>query len=245
MTLTATDCSSSFRQPDGSTLTVLDDVNLEVEPGTRFGISGPSGSGKTTLLYVLSGILRPQRGVVRWGADELTRMGEAARDRWRLAYAGFVFQDFLLFPGMSPIGNVALPASFGAADRAGSRGRIHAQRERPRDRAAALLERVGITDRGRAVSSMSRGERQRVAIARALLSRPAVIFADEPTASLDRSSAADVGRLLVGVANEAGATLIVVTHDPDLLAQMDRVAAIEAGSLRDTVARPTGEGADR
>ncbi len=245
MTLTATDCSLSFRQPDGSTLTALNDVNLEVEPGTRLGISGPSGSGKTTLLYVLSGILRPERGVVRWGFDELTSMREAARDRWRLAYAGFVFQDFLLFPGMSPIGNVALPASFGTAERAGSRGRIHAQPDRPRDRAAALLERVGISDRGRDVTSMSRGERQRVAIARALLSRPAVIFADEPTASLDRSSAADVGRLLVGVAAEAGATLIVVTHDPDLLAQMDRVAAIEAGSLRDRVARPTGEGVGR
>jgi ABC-type lipoprotein export system ATPase subunit len=240
MTLTATDCSLSFRQPDGSTLTVLDDVSLEVEPGTRLGITGASGSGKTTLLYVLSGILLPDRGAVKWGTDTLTAIGEAARDRWRLGCAGFVFQDFLLFPGMSPLQNVMLASTFV------SRASFAAGASfRPRDRAVALLERVGITDRGRAVASMSRGERQRVAIARALLSRPAVIFADEPTASLDRSSAADVGRLLVDVATEAGATLIVVTHDPELLARMDRVAAIEAGSFRDPVARPAVGGGYR
>jgi putative ABC transport system ATP-binding protein len=194
---------------------------LVVKQGELLGISGPSGSGKTTLLHVLAGLLKPTAGSVRWGEDELTRMGENARDRWRRQHVGFVFQDFHLVPELTARDNVLLPLWFERA-------------RAPTDavaRATLLLEQVGIPDPQRRAAVLSRGEQQRVAIARALLQRPGVILADEPTASLDAASGDIVAELLVRSAGEVGATLVLVSHDPALLARMEVVHRMEQGTL--------------
>jgi putative ABC transport system ATP-binding protein len=194
---------------------------LEVAPRTLLGISGPSGSGKTTLLHVLAGLLTPSSGQVRWGEDDLVMLGEGARDRWRRGHVGLVFQDFHLIPELSARDNVLLPLWFGGwragADMIG--------------RATALLTQVGLPDPQRRAAVLSRGEQQRVAIARALLGRPAILLADEPTASLDAETGAVVANLLTQAARETGATLIVVSHDPSLLARMDLVRRMEKGVL--------------
>lgn len=192
-----------------------------VDAGARVAVTGPSGSGKTSLLYVLSGIEKPGAGTVRWGATELTGLPELGRDRWRRRNVGMVFQDFHLFPGLGSLENVLLAATF---DGLGAGAALRA-------RARLLLERVDLDDGDRRVEVLSRGEMQRVAVARALLFSPRVILADEPTASLDAANAAAVANLLLDLAGEAGATLIVVTHDPVLLARFSDVRRLVGGRL--------------
>lgn len=203
---------------------VLDAISFTVEPGRVVALTGPSGSGKSSLLYVLSGLLRADSGSVRWGEVELTGLDEAARDTWRRTHAGFVFQNFHLIEEMSPLHNVVLPAWF---------GRFSTATLRPR--AAKLLDELGVPNRRRA-ALLSRGEQQRVAIARALLLDPPVIFADEPTASLDAAAGAEVSALLSKLARQEGRTVVVASHDPDVLAQADRVLRLEHGRL--AVAEP-------
>jgi putative ABC transport system ATP-binding protein len=210
-----------FQHRGGAEAVAVRADRLDVPPGTLLGISGPSGSGKTSLLHVLAGLLRPRTGTVRWGDVELVRLGEGARDRWRRSHVGFVFQDFHLIPELSARDNVLLPAWFGQL-RAGAV--LSA-------RAATLLERMGIPDTGRRAGVLSRGEQQRVAMARALLAGPRILLADEPTASLDGVTAAQMTDLLTAQAREAGATLIVVSHDPALLARMDQVRRMDKGVL--------------
>ena len=200
---------------------VLDLARLEVAAGTPLAITGPSGAGKSSLLYVLTGIENPDRGSVRWGAQELTSMPEAARDRWRRRFVGFVFQDFHLIPGMDALENVLLPLSF--SNLSVSRD----QRERGRE----LLGRMGLAVAGTPASRLSRGEQQRVALARALIQSPAIIVADEPTASLDAASADKVMDLLMDSAEELGATLIAVTHDPMVRERLGRELTLSHGRL--------------
>lgn len=219
--LRAANLGLAYPAADGGLHEVLAIDAFAVEAGARVAVTGPSGSGKTSLLYVLGGLERPRTGTVAWGATELTALGEAGRDRWRRRNVGLVFQDFHLFPGLSGLDNVLLPATFdgvkaGAAERA---------------RARALLDRVGLDDGEQRVETLSRGEMQRVAVARALLFSPPIILADEPTASLDKANAAAVAGLLLELAGEAGATLIVVTHDPGLLACFADVRRLVAGRL--------------
>lgn len=199
-----------------------------VAAGGRVAVTGPSGSGKTSLLYVLAGLERPRAGTVAWGDTELTRLPESSRDRWRRRHVGLVFQDFHLFPGLSALDNVLLPATF---DRLAAAPEHH-------ERALALLGRVGLGDPGRRVETLSRGEMQRAAVARALLFSPPILLADEPTASLDAANAAAVADLLLELAAEAGATLIVVTHDPALLARFSDVRRLLAGRLTTEGAPP-------
>jgi putative ABC transport system ATP-binding protein len=208
-----------YRQRGGPVRALAID-HLQIAPATLCGFSGPSGSGKTTLLHAVGGLLRPTAGEIRWGADDLARMGEAARDRWRRRTVGFVFQDFHLVPELSALDNVILTAWF-----AGWSARAHT------DRAAGLLHEAGLADPHRRAGLLSRGEQQRVAIARALLHRPALIFADEPTASLDAATGAAVAELLVASARAVGATLLAVSHDAALLARMDVVHRIDKGRL--------------
>lgn len=184
---------------------------LDLAPGARIALTGPSGSGKTTFLNLLTGLERLRHGTLAWGDTDLSALGEGARDRWRAGAVGLVMQDFHLFPGLSALDNVLLPQRL-------------ARWRSPADLAEtgrALLARVGLDRPGQSVETMSRGQMQRVAVARALAARPAILVADEPTASLDADSGAAVGALLVDLARETGATLIVATHDPRLTARLD------------------------
>ena len=200
---------------------VLTVPNLSLAAGSATAIEGPSGAGKSSLLHVLAGIERPTKGSVRWGADDLWTLANPARDRWRRERLGLVFQDMHLLDGLSALDNVLLPLLFDHV-------RVPAAL---RDRAAALLDRLGVAALERRVTVMSRGERQRVALARALLRNPAVLLADEPTASLDATAAARVGELLLCAATDAGATLIVATHDTALLARLSVRLHLYAGQL--------------
>lgn len=202
---------------------------LRLAAGAMVAVAGPSGSGKSTLVNVLTGLERPARGVVRWGQTDIARLSEGARDRWRGGHVGLVMQDFHLFPGLSALENVLLPARLArAADRALVR------------RAGDLLHGMGLARPRQRIETMSRGEMQRVAIARALLRRPGILIADEPTASLDAETGALIGGLLLDLAREAGATLIVVTHDAALIRRLPRRIALDRGRL---AAAPPAEAA--
>lgn len=194
---------------------------LELAGGTSLAVTGPSGAGKSTFINVVTGLERPSFGRVLWNGTDVAALSEAARDRWRAVSIGLVMQDFHLFPGLSAIENVLLPARF-------RHFRLPADL---RARAEGLLAQVGLDAGSRKIETFSRGEMQRVAIARALLLRPGAIVADEPTASLDSDSAAAVADLLVSLARAEGATLVVVTHDRALSARLDRRIGFAAGRL--------------
>ena len=194
---------------------------LAVPAGSMLGIRGGSGSGKTTLLHCLAGIEPVRSGSVVWGSTDITQLSPSALTAWRLQNVGLVFQDFHLLEGLSAIDNVLLPTSFTA---------WHASTAL-RTRAADLLKRAGISDANRRTEVLSRGERQRVAVARALLFAPPVVLADEPTASLDPENRAIVAQLLCQMAQEHGATLIVVSHDAQLLEKMHQQMELRSGAL--------------
>lgn len=194
---------------------------LDLAPGTALGVRGPSGAGKSTLLFALAGLAEAATGSVRWGEADILSMRPDARARFRAGTVGMIFQDFLLFDEMDAPGNAGLKALFAPRrDRTGLR-----------QRGAEALTRLGLTGEGRTVASYSGGERQRVAIARALSSDPAVILADEPTASLHRAAADALTDDLLADVAERGRTLIVVSHDQRLLDRMTRVIEIADGAL--------------
>ncbi len=195
---------------------ILTVPELALAAGSATALEGPSGAGKTSLLHALAGIERPAQGSVCWDGDDIWSLPRPALDRWRRERLGLVFQDMHLLDGLSALDNVLLPLLFD-----------HARAPAPmRERAGALLDRLGVAGPLRAVSVMSRGERQRVALARALLRRPAIVLADEPTASLDRVAGAAVGSLLIEAASETGATLVIATHDPSLLERLPRLRLV-------------------
>ena len=204
----------------GGATRILAINDLSLAAGTLCGIAGPSGSGKTTLLHLVGGLLAPGQGGIWWNGTEVTALPGRDRDAWRRRHAGFIFQEFHLIGELSALDNVLLPVWFAAASARTRRAEAH-----------ALLARVGIATPGRRAAVLSRGEQQRVAIARALLHRPALILADEPTASLDDATAAVVGDLLVAATRESGATLLMASHDQALLARMDRVIHLRGGRL--------------
>jgi len=205
--------------PDGRAL--LRVGALDIRPGEAVGVRGPSGAGKTTLLHVMAGLIRPARGAVRWGDTDLATLDEAARDAFRRRSLGLIFQDFLLFEELSPLGNAAVAAAWAPA----------AERPAIRARAATLLDRLGVPPGARGVSGFSGGERQRVAAARALAANPAAVLADEPTASLDRASADRLVGDLLALARERGRTVIAVSHDAAVIAAMDRVIEVADGAV--------------
>ena len=200
-------------------LDILQPVDLAIARGERCAIVGPSGSGKTTLLALLAGLDVPSAGRL-WLADaELTALDEDARAALRREQVGFVFQNFQLLGNLTALDNVALPLEL--------RGRRDA-----RDRALDMLERVGLAQRARHYPpTLSGGEQQRVALARAFVGQPRVLFADEPTGSLDRASAQAVLELMFDLNRAAGTTLVVVTHDEALAARVDRRLTLDAGRL--------------
>ena len=194
---------------------------LEVPAGHLLGLCGPSGAGKSTLLHVMSGLIRPDRGAVRWGGADIAGMSEGARDAFRGAHMGLIFQDFMLFEELSALDNAAIAAAWAPAP---ARAVIRA-------RAAQVLRDLGIEAPDTPASRLSGGERQRVAAARALAGDPQILLADEPTASLDRAGADRLIADLVRMARAHGRTLICVSHDDHALAAMDEVRVITDGTL--------------
>lgn len=215
--LVLSDISISF---PGLAQPVLSISTLTVPAGGRLAVTGASGSGKSTFVNLISGLERPDKGTIRWRETDIAGLSESRRDRWRAMNIGLVMQDFHLFPGLAALDNVLLPARLARAASAEIRAR-----------ALALLSRVGLSRPNQSVETMSRGEMQRVAVARALLRRPGVIIADEPTASLDADAGAEVGRLLLELADQEGATLIVVSHDERLTERLDRRIRLASGRI--------------
>lgn len=211
--------------PAGNRQTIVSIDRLDLEPGQMISFSGPSGSGKSTLLYLLSGLLVPASGTIMWGSTDLAKLGEVARDRWRRENAGFVFQGFHLIEELSPIDNVLAPVWFG-----------HMRAGRWRERARQLLDRFGVPRDRRSAGLMSRGEQQRVALARALIFDPSVIFADEPTASLDVESARKVAQALADLARRENRLVIAASHDEELHRLADRRMHIQRGRFAEGIA---------
>ncbi|SDH72885.1 ABC transporter ATP-binding protein [Propionivibrio dicarboxylicus] len=207
----------------GQTTPLFHIEELDIPPGSSVGISGPSGAGKTTLFHCLAGITLANQGTVSWDGVDISRLPGDMRDRWRRQNLGLIFQDFHLIDGLSALNNVLLPAYFASWRPATDLRR----------RAHALLEAAGldssVTDRD--VSLLSRGERQRVAFARALLCQPKIIMADEPTASLDPDHRGQVGDLLLDLARSHGTTVLVISHEQELLVRMDRCLTLRDGVL--------------
>jgi putative ABC transport system ATP-binding protein len=201
----------------GRPLTVLRDINLAIAPQEFVAITGPSGSGKTTLLGLLAGLDRPTKGSVRLDGQDLGPLSEDARARLRAEIVGFVFQTFQLLPTLTALENVLVPLELLGRKREGAR---------------ELLERVGLGDRTHHYpAQLSGGEQQRVAIARAFANGPKILFADEPTGSLDAETGRTVIDLLVELNKHAGTTLVLVTHDPALAELANRTIRIAGGMI--------------
>jgi predicted ABC-type transport system involved in lysophospholipase L1 biosynthesis ATPase subunit len=185
-------------------LEVLQGVNFSVAAGETVSVRGESGSGKSTLLNILAGLDRPDAGELFWGAEAAHRLSLGALTARRGRFLGMVFQSYYLIPELDAFANILM-----AARMVGPAG------ARERDRAAALLRRVGLGERGHHLpSQLSGGERQRVAVARALMNHPPVLLADEPTGNLDEASGDSIIDLLLGVCAEENAALVLVTHNP-------------------------------
>src|SRR6516165_8624756 len=210
----ARDVVKSFGQT-----TALRGASVAVSPGEICAIMGPSGSGKSTLLHCLAGIFVPDRGEVWFDGQRLNTLGEAGCTRLRRTAFGFVFQFGQLVPELTAADNVALPMLLNRVSR------------RAAYKSAGLwLDKLGLGDKGgRRTGELSGGEAQRVAIARALALGPALIFADEPTGSLDSLTGEKVMDLLVGLAREGNTTVVLVTHDARVAAYADRVVLVRDG----------------
>jgi putative ABC transport system ATP-binding protein len=203
----------------GRLLTVLRQVSFAVAQGATCAIVGPSGSGKTTLLGLCAGLDRASEGSVVLDGVPLNELDEDALARLRSERVGFVFQNFQLIPTLSALENVAVPLEL-----RGERG--------VEGRAAELLGRVGLGDRlGHYPVQLSGGEQQRVALARAFINRPRLLFADEPTGSLDADTGAAVEDLLFSLNAEAGTALVLVTHNPELAARAGRIIRLRGGAV--------------
>jgi len=196
----------------------VDTVSLSVERGSFVGLIGPSGSGKSSLMYLLSGLKRPTRGMVAFDGQDYREMSSPGLMRLRRQRYGFVFQQHFLINYLSTLENVMV-----GAVRRNHEAVAYAQE---------LLRRIGLGDKLRQRPyQLSIGERQRVAVARALIHRPAVVFADEPTASLDQGTGRDVINLLADYRTHGGGSVVVVTHDPAMLTGADRVLQMRDGRL--------------
>ncbi|HEY7739665.1 MAG TPA: ATP-binding cassette domain-containing protein [Steroidobacteraceae bacterium] len=204
--------------PEGM-LTILDDVSLQVAAGETVAVVGASGAGKSTLLALLAGLDEPSAGAVWLSGTELSALDEDGRAEARARHVGFVFQSFHLVPSLTALENVMLPLEL-----AGRRDARAAARE--------ALAQVGLAGRlGHYPRQLSGGEQQRVAIARAFVTRPAVLFADEPTGNLDTATGARVMQLLFEMNKATGTTLVLVTHDRTIAERCDRVIEMDAGRL--------------
>jgi putative ABC transport system ATP-binding protein len=196
-------------------------IDLQVSPGEMLALMGASGSGKSTLLHILGGVEVPSAGQVLLEGTDLATLSDDERTLIRRQRLGFIFQQFNLLPTLSAEENVSLPLELDGK----SRKEAHA-------RAIEALERVGVAHRRSHIpSTMSGGEQQRVAIARALVTQPTLLLADEPTGNLDSTNGRQVMGLLKRLVESEHHTIIMVTHDPDIAAQADRVVCVRDGLL--------------
>ena len=194
-------------------------VSLAIDRGRLTAVMGPSGSGKSTLMHILAGLDRPTHGAVSIAGTEITSLGDGDLTKLRRAHIGFVFQFFNLLPMLSAEENITLPLSIAG--------------EKP-DRAwfAELIDKVGLADRlDHRPAELSGGQQQRVAIARALVSRPTVVFADEPTGNLDSHTSGEILELMRASVDELGQTTVMVTHDSRAAAIADRILFLADGEI--------------
>lgn len=221
--ITATGLRKSFGPTEA-----LRGIDLTVARGEVLAVMGPSGSGKSTLIHCLAGVLAPDEGTVVMDGTDLTALQADARARFRLTRIGFVFQFGQLLPDLTALDNVALPLLMSGTPR-----------RRANNQAHEWLDRLGLQDQALKVpGKMSGGQAQRVAIARALVTRPAVLFADEPTGSLDSVSAENVLTAMLDVVRDAGTTVMLITHDPRTAAYADREVIVRDGRLSGAHASP-------
>jgi putative ABC transport system ATP-binding protein len=222
------DVRKVYGRGDG-TVVALDGVSVALPVGSFTAIMGPSGSGKSTFLNVAAGLDRPSAGTVTLGDTDLTRLSERRLTILRRERIGFVFQAFNLLPSLSVAQNIALPM------------RLDGHRPR-RSTVREVAGRVGLEQRLRhRPSQLSGGQQQRVAIARALVTRPEVMFADEPTGALDTRTGREVLALLREIVDEDGRTVVMVTHDPGAAAWADRVILLADGRLVGTLDAPSAD----
>ena len=213
----------------GHQVAALDGVSVGFGRGSFTAVMGPSGSGKSTFLHCAAGLDQPTGGSVRLDGVELTGLKERALTRLRRERVGFVFQSFNLMPALNVRENVTLPLRL-------------AGRRPGRAEVDEVIERVGLADRWQhRPAELSGGQQQRVALARALVTRPAVVFADEPTGALDTQTAREVLDLLREVVARAGQTIVMVTHDPVAAAHADRTLFLADGRIVGSLERPNAE----
>ncbi len=216
--LRAAGLAKEVSSPEG-TLTILDDIDLSIARGESVALVGPSGAGKTTLLALLAGLDRPTRGKVWLCGTELTALNEDGRAALRARRVGFVFQSFHLLQSLTALENVMLPLELAGEAKAAALAR-------------ETLANIGLDARlGHYPRQLSGGEQQRVAIARAFVTRPEVLFADEPTGNLDTATGERIGQLLFDLNAEAHTTLVLVTHQRELAARCDRTIQLVAGRI--------------
>ncbi|MDX1332887.1 MAG: ABC transporter ATP-binding protein [Robiginitalea sp.] len=210
-------------QSGGSELTVLEDISFSVSSGTSYAIVGPSGSGKTTLLGLCAGLDTPVSGSVTLCGQNLEDLSEDQRAALRNEKVGFIFQNFQLLPTLTALENVSVPLEL--------RGDRQAT-----EVARTLLGKVGLGDRTHHYpSQLSGGEQQRVALARAFSNRPEILFADEPTGNLDQETGERVVQLLFDLNQEAGTTLVIVTHDMNLASRCNELMRLQGGRILESV----------
>jgi len=204
-----------------SKVIALDTVNLTISKGEIVAIFGPSGSGKTTLLNLLAGLDVPTSGQVFIDNQEITKMNEEEKTRFRAKYMGFIFQFFNLIPVLNAVENVELPLLLNGVPISESRRR-----------ALELLEKVNMVNRKDAYpSQLSGGEQQRVAIARALSTNPKIIWADEPTGALDSKNGEQIKKMIVELNEEFGTTFVIVTHDTTVAHIAHRIVRMDSGKI--------------
>lgn len=204
-------------------------VDIGIARGSFTAVMGPSGSGKSTFLHCAAGLDRPTEGTVTLAGTDLTGRSETELTRLRRDRIGFVFQAFNLMPSLTVLQNITLPLRL-------------AGRRPDRAHLDSVIARVGLTDRtGHRPGELSGGQQQRVAIARALVTRPEVVFGDEPTGALDTMTAKEVLGLLRETVDDLGQTVVMVTHDPVAASYADTVLFLADGRLADTMAAPTAD----
>lgn len=214
MSLLLENVKKSYREPDGSTLPILDIERFEVKEQEQVVLIGESGSGKSTLLNVISGITSADSGKVTIAGTEIASMPEVVRDRFRAERIGFVFQTFNLLPAFSALENVLLGMSF-------------SRKKASRDRAKELLALVGLEHRlNHRPKQMSVGEQQRVAVARALANQPKLLLADEPTANVDVANQETILKLLRDACTQHQIAMLLVTHSQEVASQFERVETL-------------------
>lgn len=219
MILEIKDICKSFHQPRSGTLEVLRQISFSLGAGETSAITGQSGSGKTTLLSLIAGLDSPDKGQVILDGEDLCAMKENYLSRYRAMKIGIIFQQFHLMPHLSARENISLPLEILKQD--------HIQ-----EQTDAMLEKVGLSDRQHHLpGQLSGGESQRVAIARALIIKPSLLLADEPTGNLDIETGEKVARLLFDLVEKENKTLILVTHNPNLANQCQKIRHLDKGKL--------------